>query len=100
MNELIENFFNTSIPQEVWHYTSIAGLEGILSSGAVWATEAHYTTDPSEFIHARDVALGFLKAIEPKDEHVAYARQATIDTLIHDFESGTLSPAQTEVFVA
>jgi hypothetical protein len=99
-NTLINEFFGTPIPEQVWHYTTVAGLEGILSSGTVWATEAHRTTDPSEFIHAREIASQFFDKFEPADKHSAYAKQAAIETVTHAFDKGALSPAQMEIFVA
>jgi hypothetical protein len=100
MSDRVEEFFNSPIPDPIWHYTSLAGLEGILSSGTVWATEAHYTTDASEFVHAKAVAVAFLEKIEPADENMARAKQAGLETLIHAFDTGPLSPEKTEVFVA
>jgi len=100
VGKLIEDFLDTPIPAEVWHYTNLAGFEGILASGRVWATEAHYTTDETEFVHARDVAQQFLEKFEPKDEHTARAKQAALETLAHAFHLGPLSPSKTEIFVA
>jgi hypothetical protein len=98
-NDLVEGLFNTTIPKELWHYTSIVGLEGILKSGKIWATEAHFTTDPSEFIHARDVALGFLQELAPTTEEGAVARQLATDRITAEFKAGLLSPSGVEVFV-
>lgn len=100
MGKLVEGFLDTPIPAEVWHYTSLAGFEGILASGRVWATEAHYTTDETEFVHARDVAQQLLQEFEPKDEHMARAKEAALETVAHAFDSGPLSPSKTEIFVA
>jgi len=100
MSDLAEKFFKTPIPESVWHYTTLGGLEGILSSNTVWATEAHYTTDASEFIHARAVTLDFLESIKPDDEGMARAKQAGLEMLVHAFDEGVLSPSKTEVFVA
>lgn len=100
MSDLVEDFFSTPIPEKVWHYTSVSGFEGIVSSGRVWATEAHYTTDAAEFTHARDVATAFLQRIELSDESMIRARQAGLATVEHAFDNGPLSTSQTEVFVA
>ena len=100
MGKLIDDFLDTLIPAEVWHYTNLVGFEGILASGRIWATEAHYTTDETEFVHARAVAQQFLEEFEPKDEHTARAKQAALETLAHAFDLGPLSPSKTEIFVA
>lgn len=100
MGKLINDFLNTPIPPEVWHYTNLAGFEGILSSGRVWVTEAHHTTDATEFVHARDVATLYLARLQPKDDSMARARQAAQETLVHAFDEGALASSQTEIFVA
>ncbi len=100
MSDLIDEFFNSPIPEEVWHYTNLVGFEGILSSGTVWATEVHSTTDDSEFVHAQTVATSFLEKIEPADENMDRAKRAGLETLVHAFDAGALSQDKTEVFVA
>lgn len=40
-------------PETLHHYTSAQGLLGILSTGAVWATDLRYLNDPEEFRFAR-----------------------------------------------
>lgn len=100
MSGLVENFFNTPIPENVWHYTTLAGLEGIVSSRAVWATEAHHTTDPSEFVHARTVATALLESIVSTDENIAHAKQAGLEAVASAFDDGALSQRKIAVFVA
>jgi hypothetical protein len=100
MGKLIHDFLNTPIPPEVWHYTNLTGFEGILSSGRVWATEAHHTTDRTEFVHARDVAAHYFERWHPRDDSMAAAKQAAQDTLARSFEEGILSPSQAEIFIA
>jgi hypothetical protein len=100
MGKLINDFLSAPIPPEVWHYTNLAGFEGILSSGRLWATEAHHTTDKTEFIHARDVAVHYLERLQPRDESMAKAKQVAQDTMVRAFEQGVLAPSLTEIFVA
>ena len=45
---------------ELLHYTTQAGLRGILSSGCLWATDASCLNDSSEITHFFDVRLGEL----------------------------------------
>jgi hypothetical protein len=100
MGKLISDFLSTPIPPEVWHYTNLEGFEGILLSGRVWATEAHHTTDKTEFVHARDVAARYLERLQPRDDSMAAAKQAAQDTLVRAFEEGALAPSRAEIFVA
>ncbi len=100
MGKLIDEFLSTPIPPEVWHYTNLGGFEGILSSGRVWATEAHHTTDKTEFVHARDVAVNFIKQLKPKNASVEWARQKAGEVIVHAFKEGTLPSSKIEIFVA
>lgn len=100
MGKMINDFLSTPIPPEVWHYTNLTGFEGIISSSRVWATEAHHTTDRTEFVHARDVAAHYLERWHPKDDSMAWARQTAQDILARAFDEGALSPSRTEIFVA
>ena len=38
----------------LWHYTNKGGLEGILNSGKLWATEIKRLSDTTEFQHGLD----------------------------------------------
>lgn len=100
MSDVIEQLFHVPIPETVWHYTTLAGFEGILSSGTIWATEAHYTKDTAEFIHARTIAADFLERMNAYDEAMAYAKKAGIDMLALVFDQGVCSQSKTEIFVA
>src|SRR6266540_1307643 len=42
-------------PAEVFHYTTVDGLRGIVESGKLWATEVGYLNDASEYVHANDI---------------------------------------------
>lgn len=44
MPDLIEDAYNT-----LWHYTTASGLEGILKSQQLWATNIKYLNDDEEF---------------------------------------------------
>src|SRR5690349_894221 len=100
MGKLINDFLSMPIPPEVWHYTNLAGFEGILLSGRVWATEVHYTTDKTEFIHAREIANQYLQRWQPKSDDMVRAKQAALQILARAFDQGVLSQSKTEIFVA
>lgn len=50
-------------PDYLWHYTSIAGVRGILTEGHLWFSDAAFLNDSSELSYAVDVAE---RVIEPK----------------------------------
>ena len=99
MGKVINAFLSTPIPPEVWHYTNLAGFEGILSSGRVWATEAHHTTDKTEFVHAREIAVNFLERWRPENVDMAWARQSAQAIIVHAFDDGPLASSKSEIFV-
>lgn len=47
-------------PATLYHYTSPAGLAGILSKRTVWATLLHHMSDAREFRHAISVAMNIV----------------------------------------
>lgn len=96
----VERFFNAPIPEDLWHYTTLSGLEGILRSGRIWATEARHTTDEREFVHAQDLAIGYLKNLEPKTDAEKRAKRDGLEIVEAEFRTGTLSKKATEVFIA
>lgn len=99
MGKLINDFLSTPIPPEVWHYTNLSGFEGILSSGRVWATEAHHTTDKTELIHAREIAVNFLERWRPGNVNMEWARQSAQEIILHAFDDGPLASSKSEIFI-
>jgi len=45
----------------LYHYTTISGLNGILSSGKVWASDCRYLNDRNELVHAINLLLNRLE---------------------------------------
>jgi len=58
------------IPEVLNHYTSQAGLIGIIGGRCVWASSIYYLNDAREFVYARDVfrqvADNLLKKADPE----------------------------------
>ena len=98
-DEPVEQFFSSKIPPKLWHYTSVSSFEAILASGKMWATEARHTSDTTEFIHAREIALTVLKDLQPRTKAEAQARHYCLQIVEDDFENGTLSSKGSEVFL-
>jgi Protein of unknown function (DUF2971) len=100
VSKKLEAFFHTPIPRELWHYTSLEALDGILSSGKIWATEARFTSDTTEYVFARQVATDYLKSLKPQMGDA----QAGVDDLLKlldiSYEKGVLSPGFADVFIA
>lgn len=96
----IEELLSTPIPDEVWHYTTLEGLEGILSSGTIWATDARYTNDKTEFTHARGIVKAYLEERAEHGSREGFPTEDLSKMLDEAFEEGALSPLETEVYVA
>jgi len=45
------------LPETLYHYTSAAGLFGIISTGKLWGSHYNYLNDASELAYGREVAL-------------------------------------------
>jgi Protein of unknown function (DUF2971) len=48
-------------PSELYHYTSVHGVEGIISGKAIWATRLHYMNDSQEWLHALNLVKSTLE---------------------------------------
>jgi hypothetical protein len=48
---------NDFCPDPLYHYTSAAGLLGIISTGTVWGSNYSYLDDPLEITYGRNVAV-------------------------------------------
>jgi hypothetical protein len=59
---------------ELLHYTTFAGLRGILSSGSMWATDAAFLNDSSEISHFFDERLRELIAEDARQYAIELAR--------------------------
>ncbi len=51
----------TKWPKPLFHYTTATGLEGIIRSKQIWATNTDYLNDPSEIAYGRTLAINVLR---------------------------------------
>ncbi|HUY99940.1 MAG TPA: DUF2971 domain-containing protein [Thermomicrobiaceae bacterium] len=56
-----------SEPSLLYHYTDAAGLRGIVTSGELWATDAFYLNDASEFRYVFQLVAEELEQMEQAD---------------------------------
>jgi hypothetical protein len=96
----VERLFGTPIPTEVWHYTTLTGFEGIVTSGKLWATDARFTNDRTEFIHAREIAREYIASLKPRDRRTSLPLEAISSMLERAFDAGALSPSENQVYLA
>lgn len=53
MSSIDKFFYPPTFP--LYHYTGVGALEGMASTGKVWASHIYYLNDSLELLHARDV---------------------------------------------
>lgn len=66
MPSSLSEVLNKPIPEKLWHYTSIQGFQGIVTSKEIFATDVRFLNDRTEFIHAREIAT---QVIAETNEH-------------------------------
>lgn len=67
---------NDAPPARLFHYTDAGGLIGLLSSRAVWATDARFLNDSTEVSLAREVVINAASSVDVKTTH---ARELVAD---------------------
>ena len=50
------------IPKKLWHYTSLAGFQGIVTTRKIFATDTRFLNDREEFSHAYKIATEVVEA--------------------------------------
>lgn len=69
----------------LYHYTTFAGLKGILETRSLWATDFRYVNDAKEFRHAVDVALS---RIQEAKKRVDTYEGGALDKLAYMLDEG------------
>jgi len=67
-------------PDVLYHYTTAAGLLGIVSERRIWATRAQYLNDAKEVSHAFEVANGLLPELEARNTSGSEAFRSYLET--------------------
>jgi Protein of unknown function (DUF2971) len=98
MSNPIDELLKRTIPEKLWHYTSIQGFQGIVASKSVWATDLRFLNDREEFIHARNIANKIVSATAELDANGFLSREFLAKAVTLAFDSGPL--ANSQVFVA
>lgn len=55
----------------LYHYTSLAGLIGIITNKCIWASHCEFLNDSNEFMHALTFAKGYSGNIFMQDDYLA-----------------------------
>ncbi|WP_230673723.1 DUF2971 domain-containing protein [Rathayibacter sp. Leaf248] len=46
---------SVAVPNHLYHYTTLAGLQGIVETGGLWASDVRYMNDSSELVYAHEL---------------------------------------------
>jgi len=55
---------NSPVPATLYHYTSGAGLLGIVDTKVIWATDVRFLNDRREYVHGRDLCVSMLRQVK------------------------------------
>jgi hypothetical protein len=98
MPSAIDDLLSRPIPEKLWHYTSIEGFEGIVTSKTVFATDLRFLNDREEFVHTRAVAKKIVDGT-PEFDASGFRNRYYVDKAVSiAFDTGPLT--NLEVFVA
>ena len=62
MAPILKDLYDVTPTQTLYHYTSISGLQGIVDSRSIWATEIRYLSDAKELVQTLDILLSVIRA--------------------------------------
>ncbi len=96
----IQEWVYQKIPEKLWHYTSVQGFQGIVTSGNIFATDVRFLNDKEEFIHVRKVADDLIKK-SPEFGDFRFPLRDTLSWVVNNiFGSDFLNPNCAQIFVA
>lgn len=65
----VKEILDRQPPDVLYHYTTEAGLLGIVSSKEIWASHTQYLNDVREFRHAIEIVVEELSNMKPEPHH-------------------------------
>lgn len=65
---MLAEILKTQVPSSLYHYTSQAGLLGMIERKEIWATSAHFLNDAKEFKYAIELVTQRVEEKHPKSK--------------------------------
>jgi hypothetical protein len=65
----------TPVPDQLWHYTSMHGMQAILEHGEMYVTDARFLNDRDELTHAAKYADQLIQRQPYPEEVINFVRQ-------------------------
>lgn len=60
-----KEYINQMPDKDLYHYTDIYGIKGIVESRSIWCTQFKFLNDSQEFVYALDIALNWINKKYP-----------------------------------
>jgi len=86
MTDILAELLPRTVPDTLYHYTTQAGVIGILDGGEIWATDTQFLNDRSEYVHAVEVVRAEIAARVPttdKEEQAISQMQSALKGNVH-----------------
>jgi hypothetical protein len=96
----IHDLVNTPIPEKLWHYTSVVGFHGIVTTKTIFATDTRYLNDREEFTHALKIANAVVEETEEFGPNGLPMRHFLRNAVDLAFVTGPVSHSQMQIYVA
>jgi Protein of unknown function (DUF2971) len=96
----VKDWLSSTIPEKLWHYTSVTGFQGIVSSKKIFATDLRFLNDRTEFVHAKKTVQAVIDNAGETDENGFRTKDTLQDIVSNLFGSGLLSFERLQVFTA
>lgn len=100
MSLSLSDVLDRAIPDKLWHYTSVQGFQGIVTSKQIFATDVRFLNDRTEFIHARAIAAQVIAETNDYGSNFFPARDYSKKAVDLAFDTGNLSADRLQVFVS
>jgi hypothetical protein len=71
---LLKDHLSRPVPEQLWHYTSIAAMQSIIEDGLMYATDARFLNDREELIHAAKFSDRLIQEQSLPEQVVSFAR--------------------------
>jgi Protein of unknown function (DUF2971) len=98
--EAVRKHISTPIPETLWHYTSYAAFEKILTSKSIWASDYRFLNDREEFRHCRKLVFELAETQVEFTKDQLPAREFLIKALNFAFNTGPLEESRLRIMVA
>jgi hypothetical protein len=98
--DAVNEHISKPIPTTLWHYTSYAGFQRIVTSKVIWATEYRFLNDREEFLHAKKLAERLVQK-EPEFVGQKFPARAMLEKAVDGaFNTGHLKESRLRLMVA